>query len=454
MKVALISCSKRKRMEPCVASEMYTPSNLFSRSFEYAKQFADRIFILSAKYGLLEEDTSIETYNLNLKELSSKERLEWAQNVMVQLQNNSDLELDHFMILAGKTYYENLLPSLPMNSIPLEHVLQGDRTNALQELINVCDELHALFNSARRYTSSDIAEIPFANGIYIVFEKNERFKGWERIVRIGTHDAQGRLRERLKDHFVRKNKDGSIFRKNVGKAILKQRSDPFLPMWTLDTSKPENRSKVDFNLQESVEKEVSAYLNQNMSFAVIAIEDIQQRLRIEKAIISSLNQAIAFKPSETWLGNYSSEIEIRESGLWLKRGLNDFPLNYQELLFLREALTSNQEAIPIAVQLGTEKTKKVRPNYRVADTDIQKTKSSTGTAEIRAYIFGIFEQFRAQGEDSCTLVSGEIHRAMGLKHLMPSVCNAMYQLRKDGDEIVHSPPKGKGSTLRIQYLLR
>jgi len=39
------------------------------------------------------------------------------------------------------------------------------------------------------------------------------------------------------------------------------------------------------------------------------------------------------------------------------------------------------------------------------------------------------------------------------KHRMPSYCDAMYELKKETDEIIHSPKKGKGATLRIKYYL-
>ena len=447
MKVALISCSARKKTVSCVASEMYAPSPLFSLSYEYAKQFADRIFILSAKYGLLEEDTHIETYNLNLADLSSKERRSWAQKVVLQLREKCEVEGDKFTILAGEKYYENLLPSLPKNSLPLEHVPFGSRTNALKQLIHICDGLHDLFNGERLYTSSEIESIPFDNGIYIVFDRNERHKDGQRIVRVGTHTSQNRLRERLKDHFVRENKDGSIFRKNVGKALLKEQGNPYLDMWTKDTSKPENQKYVNSKIQGAVERDVSAYLGKNMSFVVFPVEDEQQRLRIEEAIIASLNADEGFGPGNNWLGNNSPEGEIRNSGLWLKRGLKADPLTHNELSFIQKCFEVRKNASPL-----TSKSNSVPPN-KSKTIQMQESVIKPGTAEIRRYILDTFEHFRARGEDTCILVSGDIHRDMGLHNTMPSVCNVMYQLRRPGDEILNRTPSGKSSTIKIKYHL-
>jgi len=112
MKVALITCSKAKRGYPCTAAEMYSPSTLFSLSYKYAQMVADKVFILSAKYGLLEETDPINPYNLNLKDVPYNRRLDWANYVISNLRLKCDLENDEFIILAGKNYYENLLTEL------------------------------------------------------------------------------------------------------------------------------------------------------------------------------------------------------------------------------------------------------------------------------------------------------------------------------------------------------
>lgn len=107
---------------------------------------------------------------------------------------------------------------------------------------SMCLRLHELFCTMPRYTWEQISEIQFTNGIYLVFEKGERYHNMDRIVRVGTHTSADRLKKRLRDHFVKEDHDGSIFRKNIGKAILNAYNDPYLPIWTLDTSRPENKN--------------------------------------------------------------------------------------------------------------------------------------------------------------------------------------------------------------------
>ena len=220
MKIALISCSKEKKDYSYPAKELYSASTLLSLSYAYAKQRADKIYILSAKYGLVAEDQILEPYNQTLNEMSRTEQLDWADRVLQALQKECDLTADHFMILAGNNYCKDLVSSLPNCELPLAGMPLGKRIAFLKSQLGssskpMCLRLHELFCAMPRYTWDRIADIPFTNGIYIVFEKGEQYNNMERIVRVGTHTSQDRLKRRLTDHFVNENHDGSIFRKNI-----------------------------------------------------------------------------------------------------------------------------------------------------------------------------------------------------------------------------------------------
>ncbi|MBE6908982.1 MAG: hypothetical protein E7474_05190 [Ruminococcaceae bacterium] len=359
MKVALISCTKEKMPCRCMARELYSPSTLFSLSYQYARQHADKIYILSAKYGLLAEDAIVEPYDLTLKTMSREERIQWTYRVYDQLKANCSVNEDTFMILAGRSYYEFLLPMLPNATLPLGSLPMGKRIAYLNDLVYGSDrnsrqigpspapghavpaekatqaergvQLHQLFCALPRYHWQDIDDIPFQDGIYLVFERSETYHGLPRIVRVGTHTSPNRLKQRLYDHFVRENHNGSIFRKNIGKAMLNRENDPYLSTWTLDTSKPpyvgmQNRAK-----EAEVERAVTSYLRENMTFAVFPVNDREQRLRLEEAIISSLHHTSDFKASDAWLGSDSPESVIRQSGMWLKQGLDAMPLTDAEM---------------------------------------------------------------------------------------------------------------------------
>ena len=335
MKIALISCSKQKQNHLCRACEMYAPSNLFSKQFEYAKLSCDKVYILSAKYGLIEEDTLIEPYDVTLNDFSASEKSAWAVKVISELKQKTDIQNDTFYFFAGKNYYSDLIQYLPNYRLPLYGLAIGERLSKLDKLLNqdnqtMCDELHSLFLSLPRYNWETISNIHFNNGIYIVFEKGECYKGNEKIVRVGTHTSDGRLKQRLFDHFLKDNKDGSIFRKNIGKAMLNKNGDPYLPIWSLDTSKKENLSLIDADKQKHIENRVSNYMRKAFSFVVFQVDSKEDRLRFEEGIISSLNYEPSFIASPKWNGHYSTEYEIRQSGMWLKQGLNGHELNDEE----------------------------------------------------------------------------------------------------------------------------
>lgn len=75
------------------------------------------------------------------------------------------------------------------------------------------------------------------------------------------------------------------------------------------------------------------------------------------------------------------------------------------------------------------------------------------SSEIRKYVIERVEYFRVHGAGSVVLVSGDIHRELGLRNRMPMVCGAMYHLMKSGDEILHTTPSGYSSTIKIEYQL-
>jgi len=52
------------------------------------------------------------------------------------------------------------------------------------------------------------------------------------------------------------------------------------------------------------------------------------------------------------------------------------------------------------------------------------------------------------------LVSGDIHNQMGMKNRMPQICRIMYEKMMPGDEVLHTTPSGKSSTIKIRYDLR
>lgn len=464
MKIALISCTKSKKDYACIASEMYSESTTFKYSYKYAELIADKIYILSAKYGLLETNKVIEPYDLTLNNMKSKEVTKWGYKVIEQMEKEFDLINDEFIILAGKIYYKELLGRINNYFIPLQHENMYTRVPTLKKLIekqqnskndyktdsydnkisNYSMKLHKLFNSYKVFDYSNIDEVEYENGIYIMFEYGELYGNLNRITRVGTHDKPNRLKKRLKDHFRSKNKDGSIFRKNIGRAILNKSNDNYLDVWNKDTYHYENRKYVNKKKQLEIEEEVSEYINNNIRFTVIKVDDDKLRLRLEKAIIATINKDDLFYSSENWLGNYSPENEIKESGLWLKIGLEDEIITEKELNYIEKCVENNKE-----------KTKYINKSKNINNNDKVRSEINIKISvdDIKAYINNILEYERSKGKTECIIISGSIHKQMKLKNRMPSVCSAMYKLKKSEDEILSTTPSGKSSTIKIKYYL-
>lgn len=133
MKIYLIGCGKSKMQYACPAKEMYT-GTLFQKSYAYAKAMhPDKIFILSAKYGLLDPELKIEPYDKTVKDFSAQQARKWADDVFTALEEKTDILNDEFVLLAGKDYYKYLIGRLNHCTLPLEGKKIGVRLHWLAE---------------------------------------------------------------------------------------------------------------------------------------------------------------------------------------------------------------------------------------------------------------------------------------------------------------------------------
>ena len=77
------------------------------------------------------------------------------------------------------------------------------------------------------------------------------------------------------------------------------------------------------------------------------------------------------------------------------------------------------------------------------------------SSQFRAALKEIFTEATKDGKSSVSMNSGILHRRVGgypePSHRMPVCCEVMYQEMGKRDEIMHSPQKGKGTSLTIRY---
>lgn len=212
---------------------------------------------------------------------------------------------------------------------------------------HVCASLHRWVNELPTHSFPFEPKTIVRNGLYVLFEEGELAHGTRRIVRIGTHTGSNQLGSRLLQHFVMEKKDRSIFRKNIGRALLNRAGDPFLADWNLDLTTRAARdlhgARIDAVRQQQIEAEVSAYMRRQFRFAVLPVAEKADRLHWESRLIATVAQCPECNPSPAWLGLSSPSPKIRGSGLWQVNEIDGQPLSDADIAEF-SALFSSQES--------------------------------------------------------------------------------------------------------------
>ena len=194
------------------------------------------------------------------------------------------------------------------------------------------------------------------NGIYFFYELGEVWGHGEnrsRIVRVGTH-KNGNFRSRIGEHFLLNErkmnfdsmrpapKDRSIFRKNIGRALLNKEGSPYLKIWNIDFMPRSNRERCahlrNVEYERKIERQITSILRRNFSFRFIVIQSQAERMGtkgLESKLIGTLGRCPVCQPSSNWLGKFSTEEKIRKSGLWLVQHLNSLPINHEDMRFIK-----------------------------------------------------------------------------------------------------------------------
>jgi len=210
----------------------------------------------------------------------------------------------------------------------------------------------------------DIEKLP-NNGVYFFYEKGELYghgsKKKPRIIRVGTH-REGNFKSRMKDHFLFSESkmnfdktqspphDRSIFRTNLGRAILNKEKNDYLKIWNIDFTTRKNREEFshlrNVKFEKKIETQVTKLLQNNFSFKYLIVEGQEKRMGskgIERRLIGTLSQCGECTPSKEWLGNHSPVSKIRNSGLWLYQHLSDPPISKSDKTELLQFVKSTKE---------------------------------------------------------------------------------------------------------------
>jgi len=120
-KICLISCVKGKNDVASQACDLYK-STLFSAHVDWAYKVRgfkkEDCRILSAEHGLIPMHEHISPYEKTLNNMSTADKGKWARKVFLELQDEFDMSNTEFVILAGKNYYENLIPVIKHFELP------------------------------------------------------------------------------------------------------------------------------------------------------------------------------------------------------------------------------------------------------------------------------------------------------------------------------------------------
>ncbi|MEK6879670.1 MAG: DUF6884 domain-containing protein [Nanoarchaeota archaeon] len=125
-RVALIPCSKNKIKTggEVKAVDLYSASLLFRKILHFVlKQKYDKIFIISAKYGLLRLNQKIQYYDSSLKNISKIERVKWGDIISSKLNKILD-KSDYIDFYIPKIYIKYISKNLQINH---KNILQGMR---------------------------------------------------------------------------------------------------------------------------------------------------------------------------------------------------------------------------------------------------------------------------------------------------------------------------------------
>lgn len=151
----------------------------------------------------------------------------------------------------------------------------------------------------------DLKLLP-TNGIYFFYEEGENSDHGNgilkpRIVRIGTH-KENNFRTRISEHFSLnestmkftlinpKPSDRSIFRKNIGRALLNKQSDfEYLRLWNIDYTSRIKRTGYsqlrNIDKEKDIELQITSLLRKTFYFRLIPF--VGQEKRMGKAGMES-----------------------------------------------------------------------------------------------------------------------------------------------------------------------
>ncbi len=143
-RIIFISCVSKKLTTKALAKELYI-SPLFKFNLAFARSLKPKkIYILSAKYGLVDLETKIAPYEETLNTKSVAKIKIWADKVTKQMVGKIDFAKDEAIFLAGAKYRRFLLPLFKHSSVPLAGLGIGQQLQYLKKKTAYANQLRRL----------------------------------------------------------------------------------------------------------------------------------------------------------------------------------------------------------------------------------------------------------------------------------------------------------------------
>lgn len=169
-------------------------------------------------------------------------------------------------------------------------------------------------------------------GIGIMYEKGENAFGGEKITYITYNKSFGNLGNRLKNHFLMRNRTQrkrSSWRNHVARAFIAKNDDDskLFDLWNGNRETRQEKTSILKAIKptyvkdklEEYEDLTDEYLQGKFSFSIIPVSDKKDQRRLRSRIISTLAQAKSIPISENWLGKFAVDGEssrISVKGIW------------------------------------------------------------------------------------------------------------------------------------------
>ena len=341
--VAFVSCSKLKGEHKAPAAALYT-SALFRKSLLAAYEKSKKVYIISAKHGVLNLGDIIEPYDRTLKAMSRADRTVWAETTSVQLAKLLRSG-DVINFYCGEEYIAPLRRKMTQIGArlvePLSGLSLGKRLQHLRNLNNeqslkaevkrfyeIMQQLWVAQRSGRRIADLTGRQPWPERGVYFVTGavSAAHTRSIPRIIRVGTHavsvGSRTSLWNRISTH--RGTLDGggshrsSIFRSHVGRAIMNTEPHQNWPKnWATGQSAPKSVLETEVDLEQKVSRAIG-----EMRLLWLQVSDIpgpsSDRAYLERNAIGLLSRSVLLSPSTAgeWLGAFSDDWRIAASGLW------------------------------------------------------------------------------------------------------------------------------------------